>query len=368
MATFANGKVITGRLYYFKNKAYPTKALNVWSSDKYPIRPLSNVCLWDFDKTDRAQIWRVVSESSSTVTLRPVNADNSTYCLDRYTGTGTGARTNAHIYPYSETSVLKIIPGTRSDSVKIMANNFSGYFLAAYNGENGQRGGKTNDSTGNVFFASGVEGNLKQEWIPVEITQKLIHPFEKQYYTVGYKDEAPAYPVRYSYGPHYAVDMYAVGDATVKAMGNGEILGTKTFTSLGNVLAVKYNSVLNRDHKDIGSIVVRYCHLAKYIKTSGPVSKGEEIAIEGATGKGAKNAEGKDVVHLHMEFDTDTDYPLMTPTEGGGVDSTINPLDVLYKSEDQTVIPDCDPPANSSEFYNGLAWYNADKIRNTPLE
>ena len=359
-----NGQIKLGHVYCFRNKAYPKYALNVWSDKDYPQAKLSNVCLWEYDETDIAQKW--VIKNSTPSYIQPLKGSSFNLYLDRYTGSGAGAGINAHLYTPSDTSLFDILTASQ-DSVKIKVANKKLY-LTAYGGTNGNRTGKTAKSEGNVFFAAN-SNSPTQEWIPVEveIPQKLIHPFETQYYTVGYKDEAPAYPVRYSYGPHYAVDMYAVGDATVKAMGNGVILGTKTFTSLGNVLAVRYDSVLNRNRKNIGSIVVRYCHLAKYIKTSGKVLRGEAIAVEGATGKGAKNAEGKDVVHLHMEFDTDTDYPLMTPTEGGGVDSTINPLDVLYKSEGQTVIPDCDPPANSSEFYNGLAWYNADKIRNTPI-
>ena len=362
MATIANGKIILNKTYYFKNKAFPNYALNVWCSSTYPPKELSNVCLWEFDSADPAQRWAVTGSADA---IKFIPMCNTGLYLDRYTGTGMGAGVNAHLYSYSNTAIFTIENGNHPDTVKIRTLT-GNKFLTAHSGENGKKDGKTTSSPGNVYFANAT-GNLNQEWIPVETGQKLIHPFEKQYYTVGYKDDAPAYPVRYSYGPHYAVDMYAVGNITVKAAGSGEILGTKTFKSLGNVLAVRYNNVINRSGKNIGSIVVRYCHLAKFLKTSGAVSKGEAIAIEGATGNGAKNANGGDAIHLHMEFDTDIDYPLMTPTEGGGVDSTIDPLAVLYKSKDQTVIPDCDPPANSTEFYNGLAWYNADKIRNTPI-
>ena len=195
--------------------------------------------------------------------------------------------------------------------------------------------------------------------------QKLIHPFATQYYTVGYEDEAPAYPARFpKYGKHHAVDMYGYGSNSTKicASGNGVIVDTKVFTSLGNVLDVRYDNVIDRQGNNIGSVIVRYCHLASWEKTSGTVTKGEKIATEGSSGSGTNK------VHLHMEFDTDTDYPLMTPTEGGGVNSTINPLDVLYKSSTQTVKPDCDSPIYGDEYDgNGNAWYDAIKIRNTPV-
>lgn len=96
--------------------------------------------------------------------------------------------------------------------------------------------------------------------------QKLVYPFKTQYYTVGYKDDAPAYLANFSYGSHYANDFFASGDMNVYASGYGEIVGFDNFNGLGNVLAVKYTDVLNHLGRNIGPVIFRYCHLASVEK------------------------------------------------------------------------------------------------------
>lgn len=157
--------------------------------------------------------------------------------------------------------------------------------------------------------------------------------------------------------------MFASGSTSVKASGNGTIVGTKTFNSLGKVMAVQYDNVIDRNGRNIGSIILRYCHLNSYSRTSGSVRKGEVIATEGASGTGAGNGQR---VHLHLEADTDINYPMATPTENGGVDSTIDPLSFLYRTSNQTVKPDS-ALGNASTDSKGNAWYNISKINNTPV-
>ena len=167
MPTIANGKITIGKLYYFKNKAFPNFALNVWCSSKYPADELSNVCLWKFDKTDAAQKW-YVRGNDSQCRICPL-VGSSSLCLDRYTGTKEGAGINAHLYSYSNTAAFIITDGTCSDTVRIRAIE-GGKFLTAYSGANGSKDGRTATSAGNVYFASSALGNLKQEWVPIEVT------------------------------------------------------------------------------------------------------------------------------------------------------------------------------------------------------
>lgn len=195
--------------------------------------------------------------------------------------------------------------------------------------------------------------------------QKLVYPFKTQYYTVGYKDDAPAYLANFSYGSHYANDFFASGDMNVYASGYGEIVGFDNFNGLGNVLAVKYTDVLNHLGRNIGPVIFRYCHLASVEKKSGWVKPGEKIAVEGASGNGAGNGKR---VHLHLEVDRSIDNPLSTPTEGGKTDTTIDPLDILYRRADQLVKPDCAPEVGGSSVdAEGRAWYNVQKIEAIPV-
>ena len=196
--------------------------------------------------------------------------------------------------------------------------------------------------------------------------QKLIFPFKEQYVSTGYKDDAPAYEYGYSYGPHYGIDMYANGDTNVYASGYGEIVDTEEFNSLGNVLAVKYTDVLDHDGKNIGPIILRYCHLASIEKDSGFVKPGDKIAVQGASGTGARDENWNPVYHLHLEADTDTTYPSSTPSEGGGVDTTIDPLNILYKTKEQVVEPDCED-GKSGVDEEGRPWYDIDKITSIPV-
>ena len=166
MTTIANGKITIDKLYYFKNKAFPNFALNVWCSNNYPADELSNVCLWRFDKTDAAQKW-YVRGNDSQCRICPL-VGSSDLCLDRYTGTKVGAGINAHLYSYSNTAAFIIMDGTCSDTVRIRAIE-GGKLLTAYSGANGSKDGRTAISAGNVYFAN-ASGKLNQEWIPVEVS------------------------------------------------------------------------------------------------------------------------------------------------------------------------------------------------------
>lgn len=195
--------------------------------------------------------------------------------------------------------------------------------------------------------------------------QKLIFPFKDQFISTDYKDDSPAYKYAFPYGTHYGIDMYTNGDTTIYASGYGEIVGTKVFNSLGNVLAVKYTDVLDHNEENIGPIILRYCHLASIEKDSGLVKPGDKIAVQGASGTGAVKPDGSLAYHLHLEADTDIDYPLATPSEGGGVDTTIDPFSILYKTAEQVVKPDCED-GKSAVDEGKRPWYDIEKITSIP--
>lgn len=374
--------IVAGNTYTFENLE-TGKFLNLYAGN---TTNGTNVCQYDEDGSDE-QKWTFRSDDKLYTNT------STTKCLDKYTVSGDAKNRNADIWTNNDDANQKVeFITTNTNYVRIRLLGTSYYLAASAGSSDGgnSAGRKEPGAAGNVFWATyaladGEIESLDQfKWIArldgedvsggedtgdeeddTTNGQKLIHPFATQYYTVGYEEEAPAYPVNYpSFGEHHAVDMYGAGSSAtvIRASGDGEVVGTKVFKSLGNVLAVKYDNVLDRQGNNIGSIIVRYCHLASWAKASGIVKKGDIIATEGSSGSGTN------AVHLHMEFDTDTDYPLMTPTEGGGVNSTINPLDVLYKSSTQTVKPDCDPPIYGDEYDDDEnAWYDAVKIRNTPI-
>ena len=169
MALIANGRVFEGQTYMFVNKAYPNRALNVWCSSSYPATNQSNVCLWTKDTADTAQHWVIDRIGTTNYILKPVA--NSAKALDLYTGTGTGANSNAQLYTPSETSYLEFDVGGYSDTVhiKLAGTTNNGYFLTAYSDANGTRTGKSNTSAGNVFFQRYEIFDDRKEWIPVPI-------------------------------------------------------------------------------------------------------------------------------------------------------------------------------------------------------
>ena len=371
---------VNGKTYRFINKYYSSHALNVFGTNAASTG--RNVCLFKDDDTDIMQDWVVKTSGSG---YRMHSAVNQSFVLDCSDGSMSSSyKNNAHLCATSQTStkdsqvefkkvgdnVYKIyLPGK---GLYLTATNTNTPVASSIGNADALAGGTGGQS--NVYWASNST-STKQQWIvSPEVDggttpdpepgkgQKLIYPFQKQYYTVGYKNDAPAYDV-FEYGPHYANDFYASDDLKLYASGDGKIVGTRKFTSLGNVLAVQYDNVLNHNGKNIGSVIFRYCHLDSCVKTSGTVKKGEYIAKEGATGNGAGNGAR---YHLHLEVDTDTTYPLATPTEGGGVDTTLDPLSILYRSSSQTVAPDSDIGASSTDSA-GRPWYNISKIRAIPI-
>ena len=373
--------LVNGKKYHFLCMADESCAL---SAHSISAMNGANVRLGDDNYNDLRQAWTYQSDS---VGFRLHFSDNDAYVLDRSDGSlSRSYNNNAHLCITSATSGTDsalVFENVSGDVYRIrLKNTINGEYLYLTAATTAGTPSATITTAAALTSAKNIywktdnrpSGNTtlikRQQWKAVDITkmQKLVQPFHgKQVYTVGYENEAPAYPIEYpTYGEHHAVDLFGVNGMNIYASGNGEIVDADTFTSLGKVLAVKYNNVIDRNGYPLGSVIVRYCHLNSWESTSGIVGKDEKIAVEGASGEGAGN--GK-VVHLHMEVDTNINDPLSTPTEGGTNNTTINPLDVFYRTSTQTVQASCDYNPNIySEYTNNKAWYNKSKIDNTPLE
>ena len=148
-----SGRLTVGKTYLFQNKADGGRSLNVWCNSTYPAGNLSNVCLWKTDKNDNAQRWTLsYSKNGDNYVLK--SEENSAKCLDLYTGTGSGANINAHLYSESSTSYLIFENGAYSNTVRIRlaGTTKNGYYLTANQGNPGSNDGRGVKSDGNVYF------------------------------------------------------------------------------------------------------------------------------------------------------------------------------------------------------------------------
>lgn len=197
--------------------------------------------------------------------------------------------------------------------------------------------------------------------------QKLILPVDNFKPTAGYKNQQ--YKSSWGY-PHYGIDcgnptqnrkLRAIGSGTVVAAGldglNGKTTGTGS--GCGYCLVIVYKGCYNHVTKKTQDLVCTYMHMASMpkVKAGEKVIKGTYLGDYGNTGASTSGP------HLHIQFDTDTRYPLCCTglsskghnlLKRGSVDSTVNPCEVLHIGVGQTVTT-----ANSK-------WYNRAEFDNLP--
>lgn len=318
-SAITNGQIKLGRVYCFRNKAYPKYALNVWSDKDYPQAKLSNVCLWSCDETDIAQMW-VVKSSTQGAFIQPLKGSSSNLYLDRYTGSGAGANINAHLYTASGTSLFDIQTASQ-DSVKIKVVD-KNLYLTAYGGTNGKRTGKTDKSEGNVFFATN-SNSLTQEWIPVAV--------KKYYWPTECKRLNTSYPYNPSKG-HLGVD--------IQPLQKG-VAGDKVYAYMDGYVSFIRNSIANnpdegytvrihhnnplKDDNGYARIRTQYMHLnsAPLVSVGNRVTAGQLIGYMGTTG----NSTG---VHLHFEVrgGSESDFAF-GGSSGYNTGTVLDPADYL---------------------------------------
>ena len=197
--------------------------------------------------------------------------------------------------------------------------------------------------------------------------QKLVMPYTECIIIGGYK--VKPYVNRYGFS-HYGVDLFSWWGSDkeergkVRASGSGTVIASGWDSNVGNVVVIVYDDVYIRKSKRVQDIAARYYHLDEIkVRVGQTVNAGDLIGIEGDT-----MATG---YHCHIEMDTDTDYPTWSPQVGPGgqitkkgIDSTINPSDVFYIAEGQTV--KMAPSANKPGQNKWTLDWNSDSDRKIP--
>lgn len=396
MTTIAGGRLTLGKTYLFKNKADPTRALNVWCSSTYPADNLSNVCLWTADENDDAQLWELKAQGSNYVLKSVEGCKGITHpsefkYLDLYTGSGDGANRNAQLYTVGATCHLAFEEGEYSDTVriKLAGQTNNGHYLTANQDSNGTRTGKKTGSPGNVYFWGTLLTDDSQEWIPVDLDedetgdeggsstvngQKLVGPYTYSGISNDYgSDAAKNCSTCYEYGFHYGTDFKGrnadLSNAEIiKASGNGVVTDIRrtqydSEKPLGDTLVIRYDNVLDKTGENIGTVYFRYCHLAEiYVEENEVVNATTEIARRGSSGSGCK----EELPHLHLEATTKSNANASnSPTESGNSDSyKFDVRNVLFTKNSNTgigirvTVTDDEDPFNSNVYCShGKAWY-----------
>ena len=167
-----------------------------------------------------------------------------------------------------------------------------------------------------------------------KMVEKAILPINQTRITAGYKSAEYLKSMGF---PHYGIDMtddnkvqkevYAPFKMKVTHVGYDNLMGhTVIGVSVGDV------DVHNGPKKGARRLVVRFAHLEKTFVKVGDIVAPESaaIALYGMTGTYGN------APHLHMELDTDINYPNYSPTLKSssniwkaGTDSTIQPMDAL---------------------------------------
>lgn len=166
------------------------------------------------------------------------------------------------------------------------------------------------------------------------MSEKAILPLNATRITAGYKNEAYRRALGFA---HYGTDMadlkrectdvYAPFKMKVIKAGYDALMG-------GTIIAVSVEEVdiHHGPKKGKRRVAVRMAHLAKTFVEDGDVIGPEDhkIAEYGKTGRYGNSP------HLHIEVDTDIEYPEYSPALKrnsdiwkAGRDSTINPMDVF---------------------------------------
>lgn len=132
---------------------------------------------------------------------------------------------------------------------------------------------------------------------------------------------------------HYGIDIRGVS-RVVFSLGYGEILKSEFSENYGGVVVLLYKDVITPN--GCIDVVARYLHLApKAIKFD---TDGSNIVLPN-TFIGFYSDYGTIDQHLHLELDTDINYPFHSPQVAGdkvlfaGNDTTLNPMDVLIDTE-----------------------------------
>ncbi len=336
--------------YTFKN-AYSGKMLNLYGG--YTTDG-TNVCQYTEDNSDE-QKWTLGDDS------KLYTYGSTDKCLDKYTSSSNAKNRNADIWTNSDDDNQKVTFVPTGSYVKIQLIGTS-YFLTAYYGT--ANGGNTDarkvpGAEGNVYWATedDVTNTNQQKWLATLVNSSSNGDNETETGTIqklrlpinGVNVLSASRTTSYSssyYGQytalHYGGDI-ACGNRTVlKALGTGTVVGKGYNEKEGNFITVRYNNCISCNGVTPRDIAVRYFHMDEVTSNVGDiVSTSTIIGYSGNTGAWAFGNN-----HVHIEVDTDVNYPNHTPslsstTAGGGLyagnDSTgENPFDWFYTYSGQS--------------------------------
>lgn len=195
------------------------------------------------------------------------------------------------------------------------------------------------------------------------MAQRLRMPIDEYKPTAGYKNQA--YKRKFGIH-HFGLDGISTkGNTKLYALGNGTVIaagldGTNGVQSgCGYVLVIVYDDCINNKTYEVADQTVTYFHLAEQpaVKAGQKVTKKTFLGNYGATGGFVTGA------HLHVQFDSDTKYPLHCTGIGkkshavlkyGNIDSTENPCDWLWLDKGQKIT------------VSASSWYDEKQFKNIP--
>ena len=202
------------------------------------------------------------------------------------------------------------------------------------------------------------------------MSQKLVVPFKRSMMLCGYKNSN--YKDAWGY-PHYGIDISskqgnAGTDDKIYGSGEGEVVAVGKDNSLGYGVAVLYKGCLVHGEHIEADLVARYMHM-----TSAAVKVGDKVTA--GTVLGVEGKEGTEDYHLHLEFDTDTKYPVYSPQVSKGhtfwkkgTDSTLNPSLWLWQDEGRVLVtPTYNPAWLNSEDKNIPTLVSEKETAATPI-
>lgn len=179
--------------------------------------------------------------------------------------------------------------------------------------------------------------------------QVLLLPIDNAAITAGYRNKL--YSQQFGF-EHYGVDMVSTAlSRSVFALGDGEVIaagldGAKgEYSGLGWVTVIRYNNVyIHSQNKVVDLIATTMHHQADlFVEQGDKVTNGQVLGYYSNTGGTLVNGQRMGA-HLHLQFDTDVDFPLYCYGIGGSnsqilkkgtVNSTVNPFDVLWRLPDE---------------------------------
>ena len=141
--------------------------------------------------------------------------------------------------------------------------------------------------------------------------QLLFFPMMEATIAAGYRD--PSYTRHYGY-VHLGMDLDERGSSgfDVVAGASGTVLGVEmNHNSIGGVVVVRYPRVYNPATKEVRDLIARHYHLAELT-----VKQGEQVAPYQRLGRVLGDHPWWN--HVHIELDSDVDYPFHTPQVSEG--------------------------------------------------